>query len=79
MISMIQIFKLAAEKMASDVHLTAGSPPVLRINGVLCKVSTDSLNQEQVKELCYSLLSDEQKSKFENERSLDFSFLNYFI
>ena len=75
MISMIQIFKLAAEKNVSDVHLTAGSSPMLRINGELCKVNVDPLTQEQVKELCYSLLSDEQKSKFENRKSLDFSFL----
>ena len=75
MISMIQIFKLAAEKNVSDVHLTAGSSPMLRINGELCKVNIDPLTQEQVKELCYSLLSDEQKSKFETKKSLDFSFL----
>ena len=74
MISAVQILKLAVEQSASDVHLTSGSPPVLRINGDLTKVNFPPLTAAQVKELCYSLISDEQKSRFENEKNLDFSF-----
>ena len=74
MISIMQILKLACNKEASDIHLTSGSSPVLRVNGELVKVNTDPLTSEQVKELCYSLISDEQKAAFEENKSLDFSF-----
>ena len=75
MVSMIQVFKLAVEKQASDVHFTAGAPPTIRINGELIRVNSEVLTQEAVKELAYSLLSDEQKAKFEQNKSLDFSFI----
>ncbi len=74
MISIVQILKLAAEKKASDVHLTANSPPILRVNGSIFRVNNPPLNSEQVKNLCYALISDEQKSRFESEKYLDFSF-----
>ena len=74
MISMVQILKLASSKGASDIHLTSNSPPMLRINGSIFKVNSPNLNSEQVKNLCYSLISNEQKSVFESEKNLDFSF-----
>ena len=74
MISIIQVFKLALEKKASDIHLTANSPPLLRVNGEIIKVNAPPLKPNQVKELCYSLISNEQKAIFENKRHLDFSF-----
>ena len=74
MISIIQILKLAVEKQASDVHLTADSPPLLRVNGEIIKVNVPPLKSAQVKELCYSVISNEQKVIFENKKNLDFSF-----
>ena len=74
MISMLDILKLAKNKNASDVHITAGSPPVLRINGQLFKLDTEVFDMEQTKKMCYSLISDEQKATFEEKKNLDFSF-----
>ncbi len=74
MVSMLEVLKLAYNKKASDIHITTGSPPVLRINGQLFKLDTDPLNSEQTKKMCYSLISDKQKARLENEKSLDFSF-----
>ena len=74
MASILDIFKLAQDKKASDIHITTGSPPILRINGELFKLDTEPLNSEQTKALCYSLISDEQKARFEEEKNLDFSF-----
>ena len=73
-VSIVQILKLAAEKKASDVHLTANSPPVLRVDGSIFRVNSPQLSSEEVKNLCYSLISDEQKARFESEKYLDFSF-----
>lgn len=71
---MMKVLKLAVTKQASDIHLTAGSPPVLRINGSIFKINNPPLTSEEVKNLCYSLISDEQKSDFESKNHLDFSF-----
>ena len=74
MISILEILKVAYNKKASDIHITTGSPPVLRIDGQFVRLDTDPLDSGQTKALCYSVISDEQKARFENEKNLDFSF-----
>jgi twitching motility protein PilT len=69
-----QLLKVAVDQGASDIHITVGSPPQLRIDGGLIKVRAPELDAPTTKELCYSLLTDEQKSKFEEMKELDFSF-----
>ncbi|HUV31193.1 MAG TPA: type IV pilus twitching motility protein PilT [Acidobacteriota bacterium] len=60
---------------ASDLHLTAGSPPVVRVDGKLQRLSNhDMLTAEHTKKLAYSMLNEKQKLKFEQEWELDFSF-----
>ena len=74
MISLLQILKFATEQGASDVHLVAGCQPALRVNGRIVRVKTDPLTKEVTRKLGYSVLSDLQKSKFEELHELDFSF-----
>ena len=62
------------KKEASDLHVSVGMPPALRINGSIYKLKTDPLSAEDTKNLCYSLLTDEQKREFEAKKELDFSF-----
>lgn len=69
-----QLLKVAVDQGASDVHITIGSAPQLRIDGLLVKVRAPELDAAATKELCYSLLTEEQKSKFEETKELDFSF-----
>ena len=59
---------------ASDLHITTGSPPQLRIDGSLTPIKTDALRPGDTQRLCYSVLSEEQRAKFEEEKELDFSF-----
>lgn len=68
------LMNLMFEKEASDLHIVAGSPPVLRINGELHRVGDDKLDEQQCKSLIYSLLSDRQLEKFEIKSELDLSF-----
>ena len=49
------------DKGASDLHITAGSPPRLRIDGELVKLQTEPLTPVDTKQLCYSVLTDAQK------------------
>ncbi|MBU1853532.1 MAG: type IV pilus twitching motility protein PilT [Candidatus Omnitrophica bacterium] len=68
------ILKVAAEKKASDLHITTDSVPIVRIDGRLIPLSMfPKLNREDCKRLVYSVLNDKQKATFERELELDFS------
>jgi twitching motility protein PilT len=69
-----QLLKAMVEKGASDLHITTGSPPQLRIDGSLVPLRTNALNPVETKQLCYSVLTDQQKLRFEEDLELDFSF-----
>lgn len=60
---------------ASDLHLTVGSPPMLRIAGELSPIQgAKSLDAKEVEELVAGLLSEEQKKRLKEEREIDLSF-----
>jgi twitching motility protein PilT len=74
MANLHQLLKAMVEKGASDLHITTGSPPQLRIDGKLVPLKTPPLTPVDTKQLCYSILTDAQKHKFEEESELDLSF-----
>ena len=64
-----------AERNASDLHLTADSPPVIRVNGKLELLpETDDLELDDIRTLVYRILSTEQQKLLETKRQLDFSY-----
>ena len=67
------LFDLVQKEKASDLLISAGAPPILRINGQLYRSRTDSLTPEQTKKLIYDFLTEEQISTFETNHELDFS------
>ena len=69
-----QLLKAMVEKNSSDLHITTGSPPQLRIDGKLVPLKLPPLTPVDTKQLCYSILTDAQKHKFEEESELDLSF-----
>lgn len=73
-ISLQQLLKAMVEQDASDMHLTVGSPPQLRIGGIMTKVKTDALSSSDTKNLCYGVLTDAQKAEFEEKLEIDVSF-----
>lgn len=69
-----QLMGLAYSKRASDIHILADLPPILRIDGVLCPVASElPLRAEDAKELVVSMLTDEQKELLNVNKELDFS------
>lgn len=62
------------EKDASDLHISTGTPPRIRINGQLAPINDQPLSAAETKALCYSILTDSQKHKFEEQNELDLSF-----
>lgn len=69
-----QLFKLMVENNASDLHLTAGSSPGMRVNGEIVRVKIPPLSGEGTKKLLYQILTEEQKSELEKSLELDLSF-----
>ena len=73
-INLHQLLKAVVDQGATDLHLTSGSPPQLRIDGKLIPLKTPPLTAVETKQLCYSILSDKQKQAFEEALELDLSF-----
>jgi twitching motility protein PilT len=64
-----------AERNASDLHLTAGVPPVIRVNGRLERLpDTEELEGDDIRTLVYRILSTEQQKQLEIKRQFDFSY-----
>ena len=73
-INLHQLLRAVVEKGASDLHITTGTPPQLRIDGQLLPLKTPPLTPIDTKNLCYSVLSEEQKIAFERKNEIDLSF-----
>jgi len=72
-VDMKSLFDLVMVRKASDLLLTAGAPPLLRVNGELKASEYPELAPEDNKRLIYSILSDKQREEFEEKRELDMS------
>jgi twitching motility protein PilT len=69
-----QLLKAMVDQGSSDLHITTGTPPQIRINGHMVPLKLPPMQPAETKQLCYSILTDAQKRKFEEENELDFSF-----
>jgi len=74
MANLHQLLKDLVEKGGSDLHITVNTPPLIRIDGKVTPMELPSLTPVETKQLCYSILTDAQKHKFEEENELDLSF-----
>src|SRR4051794_1754708 len=73
-VSLQQLLKAMIEKGASDMHITTGAAPLLRVDGSVMPLQLPALGPIETKHLCYSILTEEQKITFEKHNELDFSF-----
>ena len=74
MANLHDLLKEMVKRGASDLHITIGSAPQLRINGTLVPMDSALLSPNDTKQLCYSILTESQKHRFEEENELDLSF-----
>src|ERR1700730_5608892 len=73
-VNLHQLLKSMIEKGASDMHITTGSPPLLRIDGSIVPLKLPPLGPVETKQLCFSVLTEEQRAQFEKHNELDLSF-----
>src|SRR5215212_3141230 len=69
-----ELLTFAKQKNASDLHLTSGSSPYLRIHGEMVKLNHRHVSQEVCHGLIFEILTDNQKEQFLETRDLDFSY-----
>ena len=74
MANLHELLKILVEGGGSDLHITTNTPPQIRVDGKLKQLELPPLNAVETKQLCYSVLTDSQKHKFEEENELDLSF-----
>ena len=71
---LVDVLLEVLERDASDLHLSVGSPPIIRVNGILERLDYPRLSANDTRELIYSILSQDQRQRLENEWEIDFSY-----
>src|SRR5499427_933227 len=71
-----RLFKLMADKQASDLFISCGAPINIKINGVVSAISTQPMDVETVRRIAYELMTKEQAREFENEMEMNLSYLD---
>src|SRR5574341_69219 len=73
-VTLHQLLKTLVEQGGTDLHITTNSPPQIRVDGKLVPLQLPPLTAPETKALAYSVLTDQQKHRFEENLELDFSF-----
>jgi twitching motility protein PilT len=69
-----ELLVFSVKNKASDLHLSAGAPPLIRVDGELRRINLPALTPTDVKNLIYGVMNDDQRKQFEACLELDFSF-----
>lgn len=69
-----EILEQVVEQKGSDLHISAGLPPIIRIDGILQRTDAPALSSDDVETLLFPMLSNEQRRRLEQEWELDFSY-----
>ncbi len=68
-----EILTFSKEQDASDLHLSSGEPPIIRVSGDIQKVDMPALTKEDVHTMLYDILNDQQRKIFEEHKEIDFA------
>lgn len=63
----------AQKNNASDLHLSTGNPPILRVHGEIMPYKTDVMTSDTVKQMLYSIMTEQQRSEYERDLEFDFA------
>ena len=67
------LLAFAVENKASDLHISTGLPPMIRVDGDLRRIDVPDLDQQTARELLYAIMNDKQRREYEENLELDFS------
>ena len=69
-----ELLAFSAKQGASDLHLSAGLPPMIRVDGDIRRINLPPMEHKQVHELIYDIMNDKQRKDYEEFLETDFSF-----
>ena len=69
-----ELLAFSVSNKASDLHLTAGLPPIIRVDGEMRRLNVDPLDHKAVHNLIFSIMNDNQRKEYEENLECDFSF-----
>ena len=69
-----ELLAFSAKQQASDLHISAGLPPMIRIDGDIRRINLPSMDHQQVHGLIYDIMNDQQRKDYERDLETDFSF-----
>ena len=69
-----QLLAFSVKNQASDLHLSAGLPPMIRVHGDVRRINVDALDQKAVHGMVYDIMNDAQRKHYEDTLECDFSF-----
>ncbi|TMG99748.1 MAG: twitching motility protein PilT, partial [Betaproteobacteria bacterium] len=69
-----QLLAFSVKNKASDLHLSAGLPPMIRVHGDVRRINVDPLEHKQVHDMVYDIMNDAQRKMYEETLECDFSF-----
>ena len=69
-----ELLAFSVKHKASDLHLSAGVPPMIRVDGEVRKVNVPVLENKALNNLLYEIMNDKQRKDFEQQLEIDFSF-----
>ena len=69
-----ELLAFSAKNGASDLHLSAGMPPMIRVDGEVRRINLPALEHKEVHKLVYDIMNDKQRRDFEEKLETDFSF-----
>jgi twitching motility protein PilT len=72
-VDLTQLLAFTMQNKASDLHLSAGSPPVIRVHGILKRVKADPLSSDDIRTMLYSVMTEDQRAVYEKDMELDFA------
>jgi twitching motility protein PilT len=74
MADLIELLNFGVKNKASDLHLSSGMPPMIRVHGEVRKINTPPLDKAQVTNMLYDIMNEQQRKMFDEEWECDFSF-----
>ncbi len=69
-----ELLSFTVQQGASDLHISAGMPPIIRVDGEVRRIKLPSLDHKQVHTLVYDIMNDKQRKEYEDVLEADFSF-----
>ena len=68
-----QLLAFVMQNDASDLHLSTGNPPIVRVYGSLKRLKADALTADNIRNMLYSVMTDDQRADYEKNLELDFA------